>query len=85
MVRRRLHPEVRIRSSPPYPRSGGVSSVLAEGVESCAWQISRDPVGFHVCWLGFMSVSSDLWLSSLVMAAALVHLSFGALARRLLV
>jgi hypothetical protein len=26
MVRRRRHPEVRIRSSPSYPRSGGVPS-----------------------------------------------------------
>jgi hypothetical protein len=52
-------------------------------VESCARRISRDPIIFRVRWCGFMSVSSDLRLSSLAMVAALVRWSFGALARRL--
>jgi hypothetical protein len=83
MLKRWLYLEVRVRSSPPYPRSGGASRVGGGRVESCARRISRDPVGFHVRWCGFRSVSSDLRLSSLAMAAALVCWSFGALARRL--
>jgi hypothetical protein len=35
MVRQRRDPEVRIRSSPPYPRSGGVSSTGGRRMESC--------------------------------------------------
>jgi hypothetical protein len=83
MVKRRLHLEVRIRFSPPYPRSGGASRVGGGGrVESCARRISRDLVGFHVRLCGFRSVFSDLRLSLLTMVAALVRWSFGALARR---
>jgi hypothetical protein len=40
MVRRRLHPEVRIRSFPPYPRSGGASSADVGRVELGARRIS---------------------------------------------
>jgi hypothetical protein len=83
MVKRRLHLEVRIRSFPSYPRSGGASRTGEGRVESCAQRISRDPVGFCIRWCGFRSVSSDLRLSSLAMVAALVRWSFGALARRL--
>jgi hypothetical protein len=83
MVKRRLHFEVRIRSSPPYPRSGGASCAGGGRVESCARRISWDPVGFRVRWCDFKSVSSDLRFSSLAMVAALVRWSFGALARRL--
>ena len=83
MVRWRLHPEVRIRSSPPYPRSGGACSADGGRVELCARRISWDSVGFRVSWCDFMSVSSDLWLSSLAMVTALVCWSFGTLARRL--
>jgi hypothetical protein len=51
-------------------------------VELCVLQISRDLVGFRV-WCGFRSAgSSDLWVSSLAMVAALVRWSFGALARQ---
>jgi hypothetical protein len=52
-------------------------------MELYARRISWDPVGFRVSWCGFMSVSSDLWLSSLAMVTALVCWSFGTLARRL--
>jgi hypothetical protein len=83
MVRRRLLPEVRIRSSPSYPRSGGASSVGGGRVELCVRRISRDLVVSRVRLCGFRSVSSDLRLSSLAMVAALVRWSFGALARRL--
>jgi hypothetical protein len=83
MVKRRLHLEVRIRSSPPYPRSGGASRAEGGRVELCARWISRNPVGFRVHWCSFRSVSSDIRLSSLAMVATLVHWSFGVLARRL--
>jgi hypothetical protein len=81
ILRRRLYPKIKIRSSPPYPRSGGASSVVRACVESCARRISWDPIGFHVPLCGLRSVSSDLRLSSLAMVAALVRWSFGALAR----
>jgi hypothetical protein len=81
MVKRRLHLEVRIRSYPSYPRSDGATRAGGGRVELCARRISRDPVGFCVCWCGFRSFSSDLQLSWLAMVAALVCWSFGALAR----
>jgi hypothetical protein len=65
MVRRWLYPDVRIRSSPPYPRSGVVSCIDGGRVESCVRPISWDPVGFRVRLCGFRSVFSDLRLSSL--------------------
>ena len=40
MLRRRLHPEIRIRSSPLYPRSSGASSADVERAESFVWRIS---------------------------------------------
>jgi hypothetical protein len=83
MVKRRLHLEVRIRSSPLYPGSGGASRADGGRVESCAQRISRDPIGFRIHLCGFRSVSFDLRLSSLALVAALVRWSFGALARRL--
>ena len=83
MVRRRLHLDVRIRSSPLYPRSGGASSIGRGRVESCARRISRDLIGFRVRWCGFRSVSSDLKLSSWATVTALVRWSFGTIARRL--
>ena len=83
MLRRRLRPEVRIKSSPVYPRSGGASCANGERVGSFVRRISWDPVRFHVRWCVFSSVSFDLRLSSLAMVAALVHWSFVALARRL--
>jgi hypothetical protein len=82
MVRQQLH-QVRIKSSPPYPRSGGSSSTSAGRVESCIRRISWDLVGFRVRLCGFRSFSSDQRLSSLAMVAALVCWSFGALARQL--
>jgi hypothetical protein len=47
MARRRRHPEVRIRSFPPYPRFGGASSTNEGRVESCVRRISWDLVGFR--------------------------------------
>jgi hypothetical protein len=85
MVRRWRHLEIIIRSSPPYPRTDGVSSASDERVESCVRRIFSDLSGFGNRWCGFRSVSYDLQLSSLVMVAALVCWSFRALARRLLV
>lgn len=76
MVRGRLHSEVRIRSSPLYPHSGGASSAGGGRVESFVWRISWDLVYFFACWCGFKPVSSDLrlsLLSSLVIVAALVR------------
>jgi hypothetical protein len=81
MVRRRRHPEVRIRTSSPYPRSGGAPSASGRRVESCVRRIFSDLFGFGIHWCGFMSVSFDLRLSSLAMVAALVRWSFGALTR----
>ena len=83
MVRRRLHLEVRIRSSSSYPRSGGASSADGGRVEAFVRRISWDPVRFRVRPCGCRSGSSDLRLSSLAMVTALVRWSFGALARRL--
>jgi hypothetical protein len=83
MVKRQLHLEVRIRSSPSYPCFGGAYRASGGRVKSCARRISRDPVGFRVRWCGFRSVSSNLRLSSLAMVAALVRWFFGALARYL--
>jgi hypothetical protein len=46
MVKWGRHPEVRIRSSPPYPRSGGASS--AGGfVESCVCHVFAHERRFH--------------------------------------
>jgi hypothetical protein len=81
MVRRWLHLDVRIRSSPSYLRSGGASSISRGCVESCAQRISRDPIDFRVCWCGFRSVSFDLRLSSLATVATLVRWSFWFIAR----
>jgi hypothetical protein len=67
-----LHHEVRIRSSPSYHRYSGASSVGGGLVESCAWFISWDSVGFHVPCSGFRSVSYYLQLSSLTMVIASV-------------
>jgi hypothetical protein len=50
-------------------------------VESCVRRIFTDLFCFCYRWCGFRSVSSDLWLSLLVMVADLVRWSFGALAR----
>jgi hypothetical protein len=83
MVRRQRHPKVRIRSSLPYPRSGGAPSASKGRVESCVRRIISSLFGFGICWRGFRLVSFDLRLSSLAMVAALVCWSFGALARRL--
>jgi hypothetical protein len=83
ILKRRLHLEVRIRSSPPYPCSGGASHAGGGRVELCARRISRDPIGFRVRWCGFRSVSFNLRLSSLAIVADLVRWFFGALARRL--
>jgi hypothetical protein len=46
MVKRRLHLEVRIMYSSPYPHSGGASSIGRGRVELCAQRIPRDPAGF---------------------------------------
>jgi hypothetical protein len=81
IVRRRQHPEVRIRFSPPYPRSGGASSTGGGRVESCVRRISWNLVGFCDCLCAFRSVSSDLRFSSLAMVVALMRWSFGVLAR----
>jgi hypothetical protein len=81
--RRRLYHVIIIRSSPPYPCSGGASSLSGWCVESCVLHISWDPISFHVCWCSFRLVSSNLWLSLLAIVAALVRWSFGVLARRL--
>jgi hypothetical protein len=55
MVRRQLHPEVRIRPFPPYTRFGGVSSDGTGRVESCVrWMIGSR---VHLCG---MLVSSNL-------------------------
>jgi hypothetical protein len=81
IVRQRRHPEVRIRFSPPYPRSGGVSSTGGGLVESCVRRISWNLVGFHDCLCAFRSISSDLRFSSSTMVVALVRWSFGVLAR----
>jgi hypothetical protein len=83
MVRRRRHPKIRIRSSPPYPRSGGAPSASGGRVETCVRQIFLDLFGFGNRWCGFKSVFFDLWFLSLAMVAALVRWSFEALARRL--
>jgi hypothetical protein len=63
MVRQRLHPEVIIRSSSPYPHSSGVYSIGGGYMESCARRISSDPVGFRVHSCGFRLVPSDLQFS----------------------
>jgi hypothetical protein len=73
MVKRRLYFQIKIRSFPSYPRSGGASRAGGGRVESCARWISRDPTGFHVRWCDFRSVFSDLRLSLLAMVAALVR------------
>jgi hypothetical protein len=77
MVRRRRYLEVRIRSSPLYPRSGGPSSTGERRVESCVRRISWDLVGFHDRLCGFGSVSSDLWFSSSAMVARSTVLIIG--------
>jgi hypothetical protein len=59
-------------------RFSGFSASIGR-VESSVRQISRDLVGFRVRSCGFMSVSSDLWLTSLSMVATMVRWSFGAL------
>jgi hypothetical protein len=58
---KRLRPEVRIRSSPPYPCSGGAPSAGRGHVESCAQRISWDPIGFRVL-LWFQVVLFNLGL-----------------------
>jgi hypothetical protein len=83
MVRRKLHLEVRIRSSPPFPCSSGASNAGGGCVELCARRISWNLIISRVCWCGFVSVSFDLPLSSVTMVVALMRWSFGALARRL--
>jgi hypothetical protein len=82
MVRRQRHPKVSIRSSLPYPCSGGTPSASGGCVESCVLRIFSYLFGLGNRWCGFRSVSSDLWLSSFAMIAALVRWFFGALARR---
>jgi hypothetical protein len=83
MMRRRLHLEGRIRSSPPYPCPIGASRASRGRVESSVQRISWNIVGFCICFCDFRLVSFDLWLSLLVMVVALVCWSFRALARRL--
>jgi hypothetical protein len=80
MVRRWRYPEVRIRSSPPYPHFDGAPSATGGHVEFCLRRIFSDLFSFGIRWCGFRSVSSDLLLSSLTMIAALVCWSSGALA-----
>jgi hypothetical protein len=56
-VRWRLHPEVRIRSSPAYPSFGCASRNDRRRVEVCVLRISWDPVGFCAHWFAFKSDS----------------------------
>jgi hypothetical protein len=79
MVKHRLHPEVIIRSSLPYPRFDGAFSASGGRVELCARPISEDLVIFSVRWYSFWLVSSYVRLSLLAMDAALVCWFFGAL------
>jgi hypothetical protein len=67
---RRLHLEVKIRSSSPYFHSGGVYSTSQGHVELCDLGISQDPVGFCVRWCGFRSNSFNLRVSCLMTVAA---------------
>jgi hypothetical protein len=50
-------------------------------MESCVRRILWDLGDFRICWCGFRSGSSDLWLSLLVMVAALLRWSSRILAR----
>jgi hypothetical protein len=75
ILKRRLHFEVRIRSSPPYPCSDGASHAGGGRVELCARRISRDPIGFRVRWCGFrclfqstvIIIGDSCWSSALVL------------------
>ena len=84
-----------IRSSPPSPRPGDVSSIVGRRVEVCLRQISWDPVGVCFRWIRLDPVfarlrlcvcrldPSGLCFSSSAAVAVLVRWSHGALARRL--
>jgi hypothetical protein len=64
MLRRRLHPEIRIRFSLSYPRSGRVPSIGRGRLESCAWLICWDPDDFHIC--SFVQFHVNLFRSMIV-------------------
>ena len=84
-----------IRSSPPSPRPGDVSSIVGRRVEVCLRRISWDPVGVCLRWIRLDPVfarlrlcvcrldPSGLCFSSSTAVAVLVRWSHGALARRL--
>jgi hypothetical protein len=65
MMRRRLHPDGRIISSPPYPHSGGAPSAIKRHVKFCVRRIFWDLVHLCVCLCGYRFGSSDLRFSSL--------------------
>ena len=94
-TRRRGLLEDGIRSSPPSPCPGDVSSIVGRRVEVCLRRISWDPVGVCLRWIRLDPVfarlrlcvcrldPSGLCFSSSAAVAVLVRLSHGALARRL--
>ena len=78
-------------SSTSYPRPDGASSIVGGRVEVCLCRILRDSVGAGLRWInldpvfvrlrlgGYWFDLPDLRLSSSVMVATLVRLSYGAL------
>jgi hypothetical protein len=73
--------EVGIKSSLPYPLFVGLSSAGGGRVESCAWWISRDPIGLRFRWCGFMPISFDIRFSLLVMVITPARWLFRVLVR----
>jgi hypothetical protein len=77
MLSRQIYLEVTIRSSPPYPRSGGASSA-GEGAWSHVSDMSPRILSFCVCWCGFKSFSSRSKVVPLAMVVALLRWFVGA-------
>ena len=92
-MRRRCLLEDGIRSSPPSPCPGDVSSIVERRVEVCLRRISWDPVSVCLRWIQLDPVfvrlcvsvcrldPSGLCFSSSAAVAVLVRRSCGALAR----
>jgi hypothetical protein len=71
MLEQRLHLEDSLRSSLPYPRTGGASSTDGGRVESCVWQISWDQSFFMFVGVVYVRLIQSTVITLAI--SALVH------------